>query len=124
MIGGFILGGGSNNARIAVRGVGPSLAQFGLNPVLADPVLELRDANGVLLSSNDNWMDDPISAALLTANGLGLGDNERVGHLYCAATGTIHRDPGRKERRHRHWVDRGLQSPIANSGRALLSLSS
>jgi len=37
MIGGFILGGSSNSTRIVLRGIGPSLAQFGLNPVLADP---------------------------------------------------------------------------------------
>jgi hypothetical protein len=79
MIGGFILGGGSDDARIALRGIGPSLAQFGLNPVLADPVLELRDANGALLISNDDWMDDPVAAALLIANGLGLSDPKESG---------------------------------------------
>ena len=79
MIGGFILGGNSNPARIAVRGVGPSLAQFGLNPVLEDPALELRDANGALLISNEDWMDDPVAAAQLTANGLGLADSKESG---------------------------------------------
>ena len=79
MIGGFILGGSSNNTRIALRGVGPTLAQFGLNPVLADPTLELRDANGTLLLANDNWTDDPASAALLTANGLALGHMNESG---------------------------------------------
>jgi hypothetical protein len=79
MIGGFILGGGTNNSRIALRGIGPSLAQFGLNPVLADPTLELHDANGAILVANDNWIDDPISAALLTANGLGLSDPNESG---------------------------------------------
>jgi hypothetical protein len=79
MIGGFILGGGTNNSRIALRGIGPSLAQFGLNPVLADPTLELHDANGATLMANDNWTDDPISAALLTANGLGLSDPNESG---------------------------------------------
>jgi hypothetical protein len=70
MIGGFILGGDPNNTRIAVRGLGPSLSQFGLSPVLADPTLELRDVNGATLATNDDWTDDPASAALLTANGL------------------------------------------------------
>jgi hypothetical protein len=69
MIGGFILG-GANNTHVVVRGLGPSLAQFGLNPVLDDPILELRDSNGALLVSNDNWQDDPVSAAQLTARGL------------------------------------------------------
>ena len=43
-----------------VRGIGPSLAQFGLSPVLADPTLELHDSNGALLVSNDDWQDDPV----------------------------------------------------------------
>ncbi len=64
LIGGFILGGSGNNTHLAVRGIGPSL---GLNPVLADPILELRDSNGVLLITNNDWQDDPISAAQLTA---------------------------------------------------------
>src|SRR5205085_10702073 len=69
MIGGFILGGNSNTA-IVVRGLGPSLAQFGLNPVLADPTLELHNSNGAILVSNDNWTDDPAAAAQLVALGL------------------------------------------------------
>ena len=69
MIGGFILG-GSNGTAIAVRGIGPSLSQSGLSDVLADPILELRDSNGALLASNDNWQDDPAQAAQLSAHGL------------------------------------------------------
>ncbi|MEY2488115.1 MAG: hypothetical protein QOC70_57 [Verrucomicrobiota bacterium] len=70
MIGGFILGQGSARTSVAVRGIGPSLSQFGLSNVLADPTLELRDSNGALLIANDNWQDDPVSAAQLTAHGL------------------------------------------------------
>jgi hypothetical protein len=79
MIGGFILGGDPNNTRIALRGIGPSLAKFGLSPVLEDPVLELHDANGTTLIANDNWTDDTASAALLTANGLALSDPKESG---------------------------------------------
>jgi uncharacterized delta-60 repeat protein len=78
MIGGFILG-GTNNANVVVRGIGPSLSQFGLSPVVADPTLELHDGNGALLVSNDNWQDDPATAALLSANGLGLSDPNESG---------------------------------------------
>lgn len=69
MIAGFILGGDSNT-QVAVRGIGPTLSQSGLNAVLADPTLELRDANGGLLISNDDWQTDASSAAQLTARGL------------------------------------------------------
>ncbi|HKP05162.1 MAG TPA: hypothetical protein VJU77_17565 [Chthoniobacterales bacterium] len=78
MIGGFILS-GTNNTQVAVRGIGPSLEQFGLSPVLADPVLELHDSNGTTLVMNDGWLDDPVSAAQLSAAGLGLSDPKESG---------------------------------------------
>ena len=74
MIGGFILGSASGNMNVVIRGLGPSLSQAGLSNVLADPTLELHDGNGSLLISNDNWMNDPVSAAQLTANGLAPQD--------------------------------------------------
>jgi len=69
MIGGFILG-GNGNTRVVVRGIGPSLAQIGLSPVLTNPTLELHDSNGTLLIANDDWQDDPKSASQLTSLGL------------------------------------------------------
>jgi hypothetical protein len=74
MIGGFMLGANPDGTRIAIRGLGPSLASSGLTNLLADPTLELHDGNGALLISNDNWQDDPVSAAQLTANGLAPHD--------------------------------------------------
>jgi hypothetical protein len=53
MIGGFISGG--TMTKVIVRALGPTLSQFGVPSVLADPTLELHDANGALLASNDNW---------------------------------------------------------------------
>ncbi len=51
LIGGMILL-GQDVRKVIVRAIGPSLT---LSGALADPTLELRDANGVLLASNDNW---------------------------------------------------------------------
>ena len=79
MIGGFILGGSSNNTGIVVRGIGPSLAQFGLSNVLADPTLELHDGNGALLISSDDWQEDPVQAAQLSAHGLAPQDPKESG---------------------------------------------
>jgi hypothetical protein len=76
MIGGFILGGGSDSSQIVLRGIGPSLTQFGVNNALADPTIELHDANGSTLLSNDNWTDDTISAAFLIAKGLNPQNNK------------------------------------------------
>lgn len=58
MIGGLIVGGDNNlGARVLVRAIGPSLTAFGVSGALADPVLELRNANGLLLSGNNDWKD-------------------------------------------------------------------
>ncbi len=56
--------------RVVVRGIGPSLAAAGVPNALANPTLELRDGNGALLSSNNDWQDNPAQAAELTAAGL------------------------------------------------------
>jgi Beta-propeller repeat len=56
MIGGFIVGGdGQADARVVLRGLGPSLAAFGVTNALQTPTLELKNANGTTLTSNDDW---------------------------------------------------------------------
>ena len=70
VIAGFILGNGNSNDRIIVRGLGPSLTFFGVPNALADPTLELRDQNGGLLRSNNDWADDSAQATEITAAGL------------------------------------------------------
>jgi hypothetical protein len=54
MIGGIIVGGGTNGATatVVVRAIGPSIPMAGTLP---DPTLELRDASGTLVAFNDNW---------------------------------------------------------------------
>ncbi|HEV2804695.1 MAG TPA: putative Ig domain-containing protein [Chthoniobacterales bacterium] len=51
LIGGFIVD-GTEAKKVIVRGIGTSLALPGK---LADPVLELRRADGTLFAENDNW---------------------------------------------------------------------
>jgi hypothetical protein len=70
VIAGFILGGQSGNDLIIARGIGPSLTALGVANALANPTLELRDGNGALLVSNNDWQDNPVHAAVLTAAGL------------------------------------------------------
>jgi hypothetical protein len=70
MIAGFILGGNSGATRIIVRGLGPSLTSAGVPDALPDPMLQLRDTNGTLLMSNNDWQDNPAQANQLTAAGL------------------------------------------------------
>lgn len=63
VIGGFIVQGSPSKA-VAVRAIGPSLAAAGVAGALSDPVLDLRDAAGNLLQSNDDWRDGPDATAL------------------------------------------------------------
>jgi len=72
MIAGFILGGGSGEDTIIVRGLGPSIP---INEPLPDPKLELRNSQGGLMASNDNWMDDPSQASIIQAAGLAPSNN-------------------------------------------------
>ncbi len=64
VIGGFIVG-GNKGRKMVIRAIGPSLADFGV-AALANPTLELHDATGAIIATNDNWMDtqeDEIAAA-------------------------------------------------------------
>jgi hypothetical protein len=54
LVGGFICG-GAEPTNVVVRGIGPSLAPFGISDSLNDPMLEVHDGNGVLLAQNDDW---------------------------------------------------------------------
>jgi hypothetical protein len=51
LIGGFIIS-GTQNKRVLLRALGPSLTLAGK---LMNPILELYNANQVLIDSNDNW---------------------------------------------------------------------
>jgi outer membrane protein assembly factor BamB len=68
-IGGFIISGNAPK-HVLIRVIGPSLTQFGVPNALADPVLELHGPGGFTTVNNDNWQDDPVQAALISATGL------------------------------------------------------
>jgi hypothetical protein len=72
LIGGFIVS-GSAASNIIVRALGPSLAQAGVSGTLADPTLDLYDANGALVASNDNWTD--TQEAEIQGSGLAPSDS-------------------------------------------------
>jgi len=73
LIAGFIVV-GTDEKKVILRGLGPSLAQAGASGALADPTLELHDSTGALLAFNDNWKDsqtDEINATgIPPGNGL------------------------------------------------------
>jgi hypothetical protein len=61
LIGGFIVT-GTQPKKVIVRGIGTSLP---LADRLADPILELRDSSGLLVDSNDNWVDSVNKQAII-----------------------------------------------------------
>ena len=62
LIGGLIVV-GQDPLRVIVRAIGPSLPLPG---ALGDPTLELRDGNGALIASNDNWRSDQEAEIIAT----------------------------------------------------------
>jgi uncharacterized protein GlcG (DUF336 family) len=56
LIGGFIIS-GTASKKVIVRAMGPSLGNYGVTSALADPTLELHDATGAVIATNDNWGD-------------------------------------------------------------------
>jgi hypothetical protein len=75
VIAGFILGNGPGAGTVAVRGLGPSLTGAGVTNPLADPVLQLRDSNGAIVDGNNDWQDNPTTAAQLISFGLAPANN-------------------------------------------------
>ena len=74
MIGGLIVGGNGGGVNVVIaRALGPSLSNAGVQQALQDPTLELRDQNGVLIDSNDNWKDR--QQALIEMQNLGPTDD-------------------------------------------------
>ena len=72
LIAGFIVGNGASDT-VVVRAIGPSLADTGVASPLADPALDLYDANGAVISSDDNWRDS--QEALIQSTGLVPADD-------------------------------------------------
>jgi hypothetical protein len=61
LIAGFIVTGPSGSTKkVLIRGMGPSLAQFGVPGTLSDPFLELHKPDGSVVS-NDNWQQGDTS---------------------------------------------------------------
>ena len=69
MIGGFVSSApDGSSAQLLIRAIGPSLAQFGITNILADPALRLIDGNGVTIAFDDNWRDTQEAAIQAMGN--------------------------------------------------------
>ena len=61
LIGGFIVTGPSGSTKkVLIRGIGPSLSNFGISGTLTDPLLELHKPDGSVVV-NDNWQQGDTS---------------------------------------------------------------
>jgi hypothetical protein len=85
MIGGTIITGAAAT-NVMVRAIGPSLTDFGITNALEDPALELHDAQGGIIASNDNWIDSPDASAI-SAIKLQPSDNRESAILQNLAPG-------------------------------------
>ena len=56
LIGGFIASVGTGNTSTVARAIGPDLANRGVATPLSDPMLEVRDVDGNLVDSNDDYV--------------------------------------------------------------------
>jgi hypothetical protein len=62
---------GTGSKRLLIRAVGPGLAGFGVTGLLADPRLELYNAERVRVDENDNW-HDALAATFASAGAFAL----------------------------------------------------
>ncbi|HKP92377.1 MAG TPA: NHL repeat-containing protein, partial [Chthoniobacterales bacterium] len=100
LIAGFVVGGaGPIGTSILVRALGPSLAPFGVPNPLPDPVLELHDASGALIATNNNWKQSQQAA--ITNTGLAPKDDHESailvplkGGAYTAVVRSANGAPG------------------------------
>ena len=84
MIAGFIATGGTPS-RLVIRGLGPSLANGGVEGTLADPVLRIYDGNGTQIAMNDNWKSTQQSA--ITATGVPPTNDREAAYVGTFAPG-------------------------------------
>ncbi|MDO8540956.1 MAG: PQQ-dependent sugar dehydrogenase [Opitutaceae bacterium] len=70
LIAGFVVG-GELPVKVLIRGIGPSLAQFGVGGVLVDPQLNIFNSVGTAIASNDNWSDVDAANLAETARAVG-----------------------------------------------------
>jgi hypothetical protein len=71
MIGGFVIA-GSTPKTVIVRGIGPSLAAFGVTGTLSNPRLDLYSGN-TIIASNDDW-GSADNATAIQASGFAPSD--------------------------------------------------
>jgi hypothetical protein len=86
LIGGFIVQ-GTQSKTLVLRAIGPSLTSAGVTGVLPDPVLELHDATGAIIASNDDWAANNPQASQIQQIGLAPRDSRESALLVTLPPG-------------------------------------
>lgn len=76
LIAGFVIG-GKQPKRVLVRGIGPTLATFGVGDALVNPRLQIFDASGAVVLENDDWSGAATSAAFAQVSAFALPAGSR-----------------------------------------------
>ena len=76
MIGGLIVQ-GTEAKRVILRAIGPELSQFGIPNPMVNPTLELHNATGALIASNDDWQHTIIGGVITSDQ---VQDIQNSGH--------------------------------------------
>ncbi|MEY2505577.1 MAG: hypothetical protein QOG27_1857 [Verrucomicrobiota bacterium] len=88
MIAGVIVGPASGgNINVLVRALGPTLTNFGVPGTLANPMVDLVNANGTVLRSNDDWKSDASQMALIQAANLAPQFDAEAALVHLVAPG-------------------------------------
>jgi hypothetical protein len=85
VIGGFIAQ-GTENKRVMIRAIGPALTDLNVSGALADPVVDLYDATGNLIATNDNWADNANQQEIIDTGIAPASPNEAVILMQLPAT--------------------------------------
>jgi hypothetical protein len=85
LIGGFIIQ-GSQPATVILRAIGHSLAARGLSRPLTDPVIELHNAAGTVVTQNDDWITD-ANAVTIASYGLDPSNSRESALLQTLSPG-------------------------------------
>ncbi len=72
---GFYVG-GTGQARLLIRGVGPTLGGFGVPGVVTDPKLTVYNNVSQVIASNDDW-DAALAGVMNTVGAFALGDGSK-----------------------------------------------
>lgn len=70
LVAGFTVS-GPGAIKVLIRGTGPALAQFGVNPTLEDPVLEVLQ-NGISIALVNNWSGTDLASAAASVGAFAL----------------------------------------------------